>query len=158
MPGPFHSLRPTGFQTIRPVTLLLVSRSDASIWVLIIPSVLFFLILNGGAYGSLAWVVRRRKRWLDTVFTPLGLTGQRYNLMGRQYQGTVEGRDVIARFFRGPTLTLYLSTPLQTRLGVADAGSTTRPPLAHLAGREPMAQRFRRLADHRAAGRALLAG
>ena len=120
------------------IPLGLVTRSDASIWVLIIPSVLYFLILNGGALGTLAWVVRRRKRWLDGLFTPLGLRGERYNLMGRQYQGTVEAREVTARFFQGPTLEVYLSTPLQTRLGVAEEGSTTLS-LAHLAGREPVA-------------------
>lgn len=120
------------------IPLGLVTRSDASIWVLIIPSVLYFLILNGGASGTLVWIARRRKRWLDGLFTPLGLTGERYNVMGRQYQGIVEGREVTARFFQGPTFEIYLSTPLQTRLGVAEAGSTTLS-LAHLAGREPLA-------------------
>ncbi len=120
------------------IPLGLFTRSDASIWALIIPSVLYFLILNGGAFGTLAWVVRRRKRWLDGLFTPLGLRGERYNLMGRQYHGTVGGREVTARFFQGPTFEVYLNTPLQTRLGVAEEGSTTLS-LAHLAGREPLA-------------------
>jgi len=120
------------------IPLRLVTRFDASIWVLIVPSSLFFLILNGGAFGTLGWVLYRRKRWLDAVFTPLGLTGKSYMLTGRQYHGAIEGRQVSARFQRGPRLELHLGTPLQTRFGVAEEGSTTLP-LARLSGRQPLA-------------------
>ena len=105
---------------------------------LILPASLYVLILNGGAFGYLALVLRRRKRRLDAAFTPLGLTGQRYMLTGRQYHGTVGGRDVDVRFYRGPMLELHLSTPLQTRFGVAEVGSTT-PALARLLGRQALA-------------------
>jgi hypothetical protein len=119
------------------VPLWLVTRTDLSIWVLIVSTSLYVLILNGGAVGTLVWILRRRKRRLDAAFTPLGLTGERYMLTGRQYHGTVAGRQVDVRFYRGPMLELHLSTPLQTRLGVAEVGSTT-PALARLFGREPL--------------------
>jgi hypothetical protein len=120
------------------IPLWLVTEFDLSIWVLILSASLYVLILNGGVVGTLAWVLHRRKRWLDAVFTPLGLDGRRYMLTGRQYHGTVDDREVSARFYRGPMLELHLGTPLQTRLGVAEPGSTTRP-LARLWGRLPLA-------------------
>lgn len=102
------------------VPIWLVTTFDTSIWVLIVPLVLYVLILFGGGFGALALVFYRRKRWLDAVFIPLGLTGSAYMISGRQYQGTVDGREVTARFYRGPTLELYVSTPLQTRVGIAE--------------------------------------
>jgi len=120
------------------IPLGLVSNSDASIWVLIVPACLFLLILFGGGFGALAWTLHRRKRWLDTLFTPWGLAGSAYMLSGRQYQGRVQGREVTARFYRGPTLDLYVSTPLQTRLGIAEKNRTSLA-LAGMLGREPLA-------------------
>ena len=119
------------------VPIWLVTRSDASIWVLIVPAGLFLLILFGGGFGGLAWSVRRRKRWLDSLFTPWGLTGSTYMVSGRQYQGTTAGREIIARFYRGPTLELYVGTPLQTRLGIARRSDTSLA-LAGMLGRQPL--------------------
>ena len=99
------------------IPLGVVSRSDASIWVLIVPAGLYLLIMLGGTWGAVGWSLYRRKRWLDSVFAPLGLTGSAYTISGRQYQGVVQGREVTVRFYRGPTLDLYVSTPLQTRFG-----------------------------------------
>jgi len=59
-------------------------------------------------------------------------------ISGRQYQGTVQGREIIARFYRGPTLDLYVGTPLQTRLGIAEKSHTSLA-LAGMVGREPLA-------------------
>ena len=36
-----------------------------------------------------------------------------------QYNGMYAGREITARFYKGPTLDLILSTSLQTRFGVA---------------------------------------
>jgi len=119
------------------VPLWLVTRADLSIWILIASASLYVLILNGGVFGTLVWMLRRRKRRLDAAFTPLGLEGERYMLTGRQYRGTIEGRQARVLFYRGPMLELHLSTPLQTRFGVAEVGSTT-PALAHLFGRDPL--------------------
>jgi hypothetical protein len=120
------------------IPLWLVTQFDTNIWVLIISAALFLLILFGGGFSALALTLYRRKRWLDAVFTPLGLSGSAYMISGRQYQGTVDGREVTARFYRGPTLELYVGTPLQTRLGIAEktkvglalAGVFQRQPLS----------------------------
>jgi hypothetical protein len=119
------------------VPLWLVTQADLSVWILIVSASLYVLILNGGVLGAMVWILRRRKRRLDAAFTPLGWEGERYMLTGRQYRGTVEGRQARVLFYRGPTLELHLSTPLQTRFGVAEVGSTT-PALARLFGREPL--------------------
>jgi hypothetical protein len=119
------------------IPLWFVVEFDGGIWALIVPTSLYVLILLGGGFGGFAWVLQRRKRRLDAAFTPLGLEGERYLLTGRRYQGTVEGRRVDVRFYRGPMLELHVSTPLQTRFGVAEKGSTTLP-LARLFGREPV--------------------
>ncbi|MGD1994706.1 MAG: hypothetical protein PVI59_16055 [Anaerolineae bacterium] len=119
------------------IPLWLVTEFDASIWVLIVFSSLYLLILVGGGIGATVWVLLRRKRRLDAAFTPLGLAGGRYMLTGRQYHGAVDGRRVSARFYRGPTLEVRLSTPLETRFGIAEEGTTTLP-LARLAGRQPL--------------------
>jgi len=119
------------------IPLWLVTELDASIWVLIVSASLYVLILNGGVVVAAIWILRRRKRRLDAAFEPLGLEGERYMLTGRQYRGTVEGRQVRVLFYRGPMLELHLETPLQSRFGVAETGSTT-PALARLLGREPL--------------------
>lgn len=119
------------------IPLWLVTEFDASIWVLIVSSILYFLVLVGGGIGATVGVLLRRKRRLDAAFTPLGLTGGRHMLTGRQYQGVVDGRRVSARFYRGPTLEVRLGTPLRTHFGVAEEGATTLP-LARLAGRQPL--------------------
>jgi len=120
------------------VPLWAFNQADGNIWILIVPAVLLLLILYGGAFGVLGWTFYRRKRWLDGVFTPLGLEGSAYMLSGRQYRGAVGRREVTARFYRGPTLDLSISTPLQTRLGVVEksrlgaalAGVFQRKPLS----------------------------
>ena len=119
------------------VPLWYYTNHNSSIWVLIIPAVLFLLIMFGGGFGALAWTFYRRKRWLDSLFTPWGLTGSAYMLSGRQYQGDVQGREVTARFYRGPTLELYVGTPLQTRLGIAEKSGTSLT-VAGMLGREPL--------------------
>lgn len=119
------------------IPLWFVVEFESSIWGLIVPTGPYLLILFGGGFGGFAWVLQRRKRRLDAGFTPLGLEGERYLLTGRRYQGTVEGRQVDVRFYRGPMLELHVSTPLQTRFGVAKEGSTTLS-LARLFGREPL--------------------
>ena len=120
------------------IPLWFANQPGASIWVLIVPASLFLLILLGGGWGAVGWAFYRRKRWLDALFIPWGLTGSRYMISGRQYEGAVQGREVIARFYRGPTLDLYVSTPLQTRLGIAEQ-SRTGLALAGMVGREPLA-------------------
>jgi hypothetical protein len=117
--------------------LALVGRSNLSIWYLIIPASLFLLILFGGSVGAMFFVFTRRARHLDEVFTPLGLTGQLYQLFFRQYHGSVEGREVGVYLYRGPSLELDISTSLQMRLGVTQQQRDTLF-LARLFNREPL--------------------
>ena len=119
------------------VPLGIVTRSNASIWWLIVPAGLFLLIMIGGGWGALGLSLYRRKRWLDNVFNPLGLTGSAYMLSGRQYHGAVQGREVTARFYRGPTLELHVNTLLQTRLGIGEK-SQVGLAVAGLFNRQPL--------------------
>jgi hypothetical protein len=119
------------------VPLWLVQEFNLGIWVLIVSASLYLLIMLGGGWGALGWTLLRRKRWLDSVFAPLGLEGRGYMFSGRQYQGTVQGREVMARFYRGPTLDLYVSTPLQTRVGIGDR-SRVGLAVAGVFNREPL--------------------
>ena len=83
------------------------------------------------------WSFSRRGRWLDSVFAPLGLKGSVYMLSGRRCQGTLDGRQVDVRFMRGPMLTLYVSTPLQTRLGIGEKNALTSG-FAGIAGKQAL--------------------
>lgn len=110
---------------------------NASIWWLIVPAVLFLLITVGGGLGVAAWVIWGRHRQLDAAFTPLGLSGQMYHLLHRQYHGTVQARQVGAYFSRGPLIELEISTPLQTRFGVSGDNTDTAF-FARLLNRQPL--------------------
>lgn len=65
----------------------------------------------------------RRTRALDTIFTPLGLTGSAYMLYGRHYQGQIGGREVDIYIYRGPTVEIRLKTTVLTRAQVLPKGS-----------------------------------
>jgi hypothetical protein len=60
-----------------------------------------------------------------------------YLLNGRQYLGSVKGRQVDVRFYRGPTLDIRVSTTAQARLSIANS-DTVSLPLARMFGREPL--------------------
>jgi len=112
--------------------------SNTGLLVLTISAVLFFLILVGGGWGLFIWTIWRRARQLDAVFGPLGLRGSMHMLTGRQYHGVVDGRQVNVRLYRGPTVNLRISTPLQTRLNVAEKAAVVWP-LARAFSYEPLA-------------------
>jgi hypothetical protein len=86
---------------------------------LILAGILWMGVFLGGMLLFITTTNHRRKKWLDSVFTPLGLTGSRTMINWWQYRGTIDGREMTARFYKGPTLDLILSTQLQTRFGVA---------------------------------------
>lgn len=112
--------------------------STTSLLVLVIPVSLFFLIVVGGGWGFLVWTIWRRARQLDAVFGPLGLTGSMHMFTGRQYHGTVEGRQVEAYVYRGPMVELRVSTSLQTRLNAVEKAAVIRP-VAWVFKYEPLA-------------------
>ena len=117
--------------------LTLVTRSDLSIWWLIIPASLFLLILVGGGIGALVLVVRKRIHHTDALFAPLGLEGKPYSMFFRQYRGSLGERQAETYFYRGPTLEVDISTPLQTRLAVTGQHADTLA-FARLMNREPL--------------------
>ncbi len=82
--------------------------------------VIFVLVLAVIVWGMLS--LRRRARWLDAVFSPLGLPGRSYLWNGRQYHGLLQSRQVDAYFYRGPNLDIYLASPIRTRLGIGSKG------------------------------------
>ena len=105
---------------------------------LALPAGLFLLLLLGGGLGGLAWVVARRRKHLDEICTPLGLTGSLYQFWFRQFHGEMDGRKVSVYFYRGPAVEIDVETALQTRLAVTEADSDTRS-LAGLFKQEPLA-------------------
>lgn len=111
--------------------------SKTALWVMIIPAICFLLIVIGGAWGTFFFSQRRRAKRYDEILTPLGLSGRTYLLTGRQYHGTVQGRQVEAYFYRGPALDLRVTTSLQTRLSIANA-DTVSLSLARAFGRTPL--------------------
>ena len=115
-----------------------IQNERLSLLLTIVPPVFFVLLVGGGSWGFLWWMLRRRAATLDAAFNPLGLSGQREVLTMRRYEGHIRGRKARVSFRRGPTLELYLSTPLQTRFSVdeADKVGTT---LAGWLGRAPLA-------------------
>lgn len=104
---------------------------------LILAGILWMAVFLGGMFLFITTTNHRRKKWLDSVFTPLGLTGHRSMINWWQYEGSVADRSMTARFYRGPTLDLILSTTLQTRFGVSTpnelgsalADGLNKPPL-----------------------------
>ena len=96
-----------------------------SIWALIIPVALFVFILLAGGFGFLIWALRRRANRLDAAFVPLGLEGHRVMISMRNYSGWFRGREAYVHFRRGPTLEIYINTPLQTRMSVDESDRIT---------------------------------
>ncbi len=115
-----------------------LSTPNASVWTLIIPAGLLCLLIVVGPVVTLLLTMYQRKRWLDTILAPYGLQGQTYGLSGREYRGTVEGREVIVRFARGPAFSLYVSAPAQTRVAFSHAGMVMAP-LAKAVNYHPLA-------------------
>jgi hypothetical protein len=141
---------------ILTVLLPITDSQRISIWVGGLLLILFLIV--GGIFVWSAHAIRRRAIKLDAAFNPLGLTGKAYLWNGRQYHGTLNGRQVDAYFYRGPSLAIYIASPLNTRLGIRLKGRlsqmassmynrpelvTTDPELAHL-GIFPLDERWGR--------------
>lgn len=95
------------------------NRNAISDTFLILAAALWMGFFFGGMVLFITTTDRRRKKWLDSVFNPLGLSGRRTMINWWQYDGFLNGREITARFYKGPTLNLIVSTPLQTRFGAA---------------------------------------
>jgi hypothetical protein len=115
----------------------LVTRLDLDLAWLIVPAGLFLLLLFGGGFGGFAWVLARRRKHLDAVCKPLGLSGSPYQMFFRQYHGAVAGRPVAVYFYRGPAVEVEVESSLGTRLAVTEGDAETSF-LARLFDREPL--------------------
>ena len=80
-----------------------------------------FLVLLGIMIWY-AYAQRQRSNQLDSAFNPLGLKGKAYLWNGRQYHGTLNGRQMDVYFYRGPSLDIYLTSPTNTRLSIGLSG------------------------------------
>lgn len=97
------------------------------------------LLLLGGPFAAIYIVTRRRARWLDEMFAPLGLSGSSYTMTGRQYHGRYQDRQLDVYIYRGPEVRFYVSTDVATCLSAAAEEDVAQslaklfngPPLAH---------------------------
>ncbi len=119
------------------VALLLANLLADSPWLLAGAVAVLLLIFFSCVAAAVAIPVYLRKRRLDAIFEPLGLTGSAYNTSFRQYHGTSQDRQVDVYLNRGPLLEIEVSTSLQTRMGVSGQHGDTRF-LAGLAGKQPL--------------------
>lgn len=111
--------------------------SDEALWIMAVPAAVFLLLMFGGSFGAIWYSIRRRGKWLDAVFLPLGLEGRQYAVIGRQYHGRIQAREVDVFYARGPLLTVYVGTRLKTRLSLA-AREDVSPKLAGVFNNDPL--------------------
>ena len=105
-------------------------------WILILSGGVFLIVLFGSIPVVLYGAYRKRKKWLDEIFLPLGLEGSVYQIHFRRYQGQVNEREMAVRFYRGPVLEIEVKTNLQIDL----VASQDRPTgLSYLIGQVPLA-------------------
>jgi hypothetical protein len=115
----------------------LYETGDWGPWLLLALFILGLGAMGVFTFAIVFWSFSRRGRWLDSVFAPLGLKGSAYMVSGRRCRGTLDGRQVDVRFTRGPMLTLYVSTPPQTRLGIGEKNALTSG-FAGIAGKQAL--------------------
>ena len=108
-----------------------------SLIIMVSGGILFLLVLFVGGGGYLFITLHRRAVWLDEAFRPFSLDGKAYNLTGRQFHGNYRGREMDVLFQRGPSLLIYLSTSLMTRLTINDPEAVIQK-LAGAFNQEPL--------------------
>ncbi len=109
---------------IASVSLPLNSSQRLSLWVG--GFILLLLLAIVGILIGASRQARRRAEQLDGAFGTLGLTGRRYLWNGRQYHGVYRSHQVDIYFNRGPTLEIYLASPINTRTGIGMQGRLSR--------------------------------
>ncbi len=110
------------FLSLIVLAILLPVSDEQSIYLVLGGLLLFLLQLVAGVVVYAAWSAKRHTRILDAAFIPLGLTAKAYLWNGRQYHGTLNGRQVDAYFYRGPHLDIYISSTINTRFGIGLKG------------------------------------
>jgi hypothetical protein len=96
-----------------------------------------FTIAMVGAVGVALVVIARRAARLDEAFDAVGLQGVMYLQNGRAYHGTWGGRRVDAYCYRGPTVDIYVESPLHTRIGIGGRNVLAKSAAAAM-GREEL--------------------
>ena len=119
-------------------TLLVANLLADSPWLLAIVVALFLVVFFGAVAAAVAIPTYLRKRRLDAIFEPLGLTGGAYNSFFRQYHGTSQDRQVDVYLSRGPLLEIEVSTSLQTRMGVTGSMHGDTRFMAGLVGKQAL--------------------
>jgi hypothetical protein len=104
------------------LVVVLPISDDQRIYILVGGFLLIFFLMIAGVLMWGAWSMRQYARKLDTALTPFGLTGNAYVWNGRQYHGTLNGRQVDVYFYRGPSLDIYIASPLNTRMSIGLKG------------------------------------
>ena len=112
--------------------------STTLIWLFVCLAPLGLLLL-GGPPTAIYIVTRRRGRWLDELFAPLGLSGSSYTMTGRQYHGRFRERQLDVYLYRGPGVRFHVSTDVATHLSAAAKEDVAQslaklfngPPLIH---------------------------
>ena len=88
------------------------------------------LLLVGGMIVAILgwglWSRGRRAGQFDEAFAPVGLEGSGYLMIGRRFEGTYQGRTVNVYFNRGPSLEIYVSTSLQSRMAIGTRNALAR--------------------------------
>jgi hypothetical protein len=72
---------------------------------------------------TMFFAVKRRASEWDEIFLPLGFTGRMYMINGRQYQRKDGNRMVSAFVYRGPTIELRITAPVDAEFRVFHKGS-----------------------------------
>ena len=115
--------------------LWMVEQMDAPQWILFLSGAILLLILFGSIPIVLFASYQARKKRLDNVFLPVGVTGSRYQFLFRQYHGIVNGKELSIRFYRGPVLEIEVETTFPANL----VATQTRPSgLANFLGQTPL--------------------
>ncbi len=111
------------------VTLPLTTDQRSSLIFAGLFAVIALLVVGVLAWGAVT--IRQQAERLDKIFNPLGLTGKRYLVNGRQYHGSLQGRQVDIYFYRGPSLVIYVAAKINTRLSIDLKGSLSRVTSQH---------------------------
>ena len=106
-------------------------------WGLIVGGLLFSVMMFVVPLLGAFLIIHRRNRALDDALTPLGLEGKAHDIVWRSYHGSIAGREVTARFYRGPSFELGVNIPARTRAAISRA-SAVIPALARTFNYQPM--------------------
>jgi hypothetical protein len=112
------------------LSVLLPIAESQRIYIWVGGLLLFLFLIVGGLLLWNAHTIRRCASQLDAAFNQLGLSGRSYLWNGRQYHGTLNGRQVDAYFYRRPILAIYIASTLNTRLGIGLKGRISQMALS----------------------------